>query len=301
MAVVAVVSFGLIIYRLPLLRARHELDSWVSREAAFLANNWMLLFAAIFVLFATMFPTISEALTGERLTVGPPFFNKWMLPIGLVLLFLTGVGPLLAWRKSTLANLRDQFLWPALAAVATPAALALAGVPFWPAGLNFALCAFVGVTIVQEFVRGAGVRKRRDRDRRLHGDGRPRRPVQAPLRRLHRPSRHRADVRRLRRRGVQDRRAGAPEAGAAGDGRAYTLRNDGVQITDDGQKQMVTGHLTVLRDGKVIDKAYPAKWFYRKHEQEPVSQMAIRRSPAEDLYIVMPGFDPRNSRSAFRS
>ncbi len=94
------------IYRLPLLRARNELDSWVSREAAFLANNWILLFSAFFVLFATMFPTLSEAVTGERLTVGPPFFNKWMLPIGLILLLLTGIGPLLAWRKSTVSNLR---------------------------------------------------------------------------------------------------------------------------------------------------------------------------------------------------
>ena len=65
-----VVSFGLVIYRLPLLRSRNELDSWASREAAFLANNWVLLFAAFFVLFATMFPTLSEAVPGERLTVG---------------------------------------------------------------------------------------------------------------------------------------------------------------------------------------------------------------------------------------
>src|SRR5918997_270571 len=93
-------SFGWVIYRLPLLRSRNELDSWVSREAAFLANNWILLFSAFFVLFATMYPTLSEAVTGERLTVGPPFFNKWMLPVGLVLLVLTGVGPLLAWRRS---------------------------------------------------------------------------------------------------------------------------------------------------------------------------------------------------------
>jgi cytochrome c-type biogenesis protein CcmF len=92
MIVILVFSFGLVIYRLPLLRSRHELDSWASREAAFLANNWILLFAALFVLFATMFPTLSEAITGERLTVGPPFFNKWMTPIGLALLFLTGVG-----------------------------------------------------------------------------------------------------------------------------------------------------------------------------------------------------------------
>ena len=104
--------FGWVIYRLPLLKARHELDSWMSKEAAFLANNWILLFSALFILFATLFPTITEAINGERLTVGPPFFNRWMVPIGLMLLLLTGVGPLLAWRKSTVENLREQFMWP---------------------------------------------------------------------------------------------------------------------------------------------------------------------------------------------
>ncbi len=77
----------------------------------------MLLFAAFFILFATMFPTLSEAITGERITVGPPFFNKWMVPIGLILLFLTGVGPLIAWRKASLSHLRYQFALPAMAAV----------------------------------------------------------------------------------------------------------------------------------------------------------------------------------------
>src|SRR5207237_1743712 len=90
MVMLLVFSFGMVIYRLPLLRARHELDSWASREGAFLANNWILLFSAFFVLFATMFPTLSESLTGQRLTVGPPFFNKWMQPVGLLLLMLTG-------------------------------------------------------------------------------------------------------------------------------------------------------------------------------------------------------------------
>ena len=83
MVAILTFSFAWVIYRLPLLRSRHELDSFVSREAAFLANNWILLFSAFFVLFATMFPTLSEAVTGERLTVAAPFFNRWMLPIGL--------------------------------------------------------------------------------------------------------------------------------------------------------------------------------------------------------------------------
>ncbi|HEX7485254.1 MAG TPA: cytochrome c-type biogenesis CcmF C-terminal domain-containing protein [Vicinamibacterales bacterium] len=291
MVVILTFSFGYVIYRLPLLRGRHELDSWVSREAAFLANNWILLFAALFVLFATMFPTISEALTGERLTVGPPFFNKWMLPIGLALLFLTGVGPLLAWRKSTVKNLREQFLWPALIAVAMPVALAFAGIPFWAPGLCFALCAFVGVTVVQEFVRGAAVRKQ--------GTGTDYFTAMVGL-----------IARSKRRYGGYIVHLGIVLMFLGFTGEAFkideqlilkpgqqaqvghfVIRNDGVRVTDDGQKQMITGHLTVFRDGKELDKAYPGKWLYRHHEQEPVSQVAIRRSVAEDLYIVMPGFE----------
>src|SRR6266852_7121319 len=116
MVVILVFSFALVIYRLPLLKSRHELDSWISREAAFLANNWILLFSAFFVLFPTMFPTLSEALRGHRLTVGPPFFNTWMRPIGLVLLVLTGTAPLLAWRKSSVSNLLQSLAWPAAGA-----------------------------------------------------------------------------------------------------------------------------------------------------------------------------------------
>src|SRR5213596_3259435 len=124
MVTILTISFVFVIYRMPLLRARNSLDSWVSREAAFLVNNWILLFSAFFVLFATMFPTLSEAVTGERITVGPPFFNKWMLPIGLILLFLTGVGPLIAWRRATASHLRYQFMWPLGMAVLTAGVLA---------------------------------------------------------------------------------------------------------------------------------------------------------------------------------
>src|SRR5215212_7703649 len=152
-------SFGLVIYRLPMLRARHALDSWVSREAAFLANNWILLFSAFFVLFATMFPTLSEAIRHQRLTVGPPFFNKWMLPIGLILLLLTGIGPLLAWRKSTVLKLRDQFLFPVALGLAVGIGTVAMGVRMWSSTTCFALCAFVTTTVLQELIRGASVRK----------------------------------------------------------------------------------------------------------------------------------------------
>src|SRR6266446_4924699 len=160
MVVILTFSFGLVIYRLPLLKARNELDSWMSREAAFMVNNWVLLFAALFILFGTMFPTLSEAVTGHRLTVAAPFFNKWMVPIGFILLFLTGVGPLLAWRKSTLSNLRDSFLFPVGLAVVTAATLAALGVRVWSSGLCFAMSAMVVGTIGQEFWRGGNIRRK---------------------------------------------------------------------------------------------------------------------------------------------
>src|SRR4051812_7794139 len=160
MVLILSVSFGLVIYRLPLLRSRNELDSWASREAAFLVNNWILLFSAFFVLFGTMFPTLSEAVTGTRMTVAAPFFNTWMAPIGLILLFLTGLGPLLAWRKTTLRSLRTQLIWPVASALVVAGALAFLGLAVWPSGLCFALSAFVVGTVVQEYVRGANIRRR---------------------------------------------------------------------------------------------------------------------------------------------
>jgi hypothetical protein len=90
-----------------------------------------------------MFPTLSEAVQGERLTVAAPFFNKWLTPVGLVLLFLTGVGPLLAWRKSTVGNMVHQFMWPTGIGALTGSLVVALGVPFWSSGLCFALCGFV--------------------------------------------------------------------------------------------------------------------------------------------------------------
>ena len=291
MVVILTFSFGLVIYRLPLLRARNELDSWVSREAAFLVNNWVLLFSAIFVLFATMFPTLSEALTGNRLTVGPPFFNKWMTPIGLFMLFLTGFGPLLAWRKATLSNLRDQFLWPTLGALVTGGAVVALGVRLWSSGMCFALSAFVTVTILQEFWRGTNVRRGvTDTDvfTALVGlVGRNKRRYGGYIVHL----------------GIMLMFLGFAGTGfkretqlqlklgqqtTLGD---YTLRNDGVKVSDDGQKQMVTAYISVFKDGKQIDTMYPGKWFFRKHEQEPTTSVAIRRTFAEDLYVVL-AFQP---------
>jgi|RhiMethySRZTD1v2_1073278.scaffolds.fasta_scaffold32497_2 cytochrome c-type biogenesis protein CcmF len=291
MVVILVVSFGLVIWRLPLLKARNDLDSWVSREAAFLVNNWILLFSAFFVLFGTMFPTLSEALTGNRLTVAGPFFNKWMAPIALILLFLTGVGPLLAWRKSTLNNLVYQFMWPAIACVGTAGALAALGIRVWASGICFSLCALVATTIAQEFIRGANIRKRNtgtDIFTALVG------LVGRNKRRYGGYVAHLGFVLILLGFGGMGFNQDTQVPLKAGEdvkiGR-YTIRNTSVKVSDDGQKQMVTAYLAVFVDGKQIDTLYPAKWFFRKHEQEPTTEVAIRRTLAEDLYITLGGYE----------
>src|SRR3954454_18963819 len=291
MVAILIFSFALVIYRLPLLRARHDLDSWVSREAAFLANNWVLLFSAFFVLFATMFPTLSEAVMHERLTVGPGFFNKWMLPIGLILLLLTGIGPLLAWRKSTLSNLVQQFLWPATAAVVTGAALYAAGIRVWSSGACFALCAFVVATIGQEFIRGARVRKETtgadlltsmiglvSRSRRRYGGY----IVHVGIVLI---------FLGFAGQGFKQEEQVLLKVGQQATVGGFTVRHDALRVTADAQKQMVTGHVSVTRDGKALGEMEPARWFFNKHEQEPTTEVAIRRAPGEDLYVVLGGYD----------
>jgi cytochrome c-type biogenesis protein CcmF len=291
MIVILTFSFGLVIYRLPLLKARNELDSWLSREAAFMVNNWILLFAALFVLFGTMFPTLSEAVTGERLTVAGAFFNKWMAPVGLVLLLLTGVGPLLAWRRSTIRNLAESFLWPAVGGLLAGTAAKVWGVPLWSAGICFALCGMVVGTIVQEFWRGAVIRRKNTgtdiltalvglvgRNKRRYGGY----IVHVGIVLIF--FGFAGNARKL------DEQVNLKVGQDAKIGK-YTIRNTGVKVSDDGQKQMTTAYLEVFVDGKQIDGLYPARWAYRRHEQEPTTEVAIRRTPAEDLYAVLGGFD----------
>jgi cytochrome c-type biogenesis protein CcmF len=285
-----VFSFGWVIYRLPLLRARNELDSWISREAAFMLNNWILIFSAFFVLFATMFPTLSEAVRGERLTVGPPFFNQWMLPIGLCLLLLTGIGPHLAWRKSTLSNLRESFLFPAGLGIVVAGGVIALGVPLWASGLCFALCAFVFGTISQEFWRGARVRQGAtgtDLFTALVGlVGRNKRRYGGYIVHL----------------GIVLLFLGFAGEGFKQKGQAlltpgqqiavgdFVVRHDALRATQDAQKQMFSSQVTVLKNGQPFDTMYPAKWFWFKSDQ-PTTEVAIRRGFAEDVYVVLAAFD----------
>ena len=300
MGVIVTFSFGWVIYRLPLLRARNELESWMSREAAFLLNNWILLFSAFFILFATLFPTLSEAVTGQRITVGPPFFNTWMVPIGFVLLFLTGVGPLLAWRKSSPGNLAYQFAWPVGLAVATGAGLYAIGFRVWSSGLCFALCAFVLGTIGQEFVRGAQVR------RVATGTDLLTAMVGLMMRSRRRYGGYIVHVGIVLMclgfagAGYKLERQVLLSPGESVELGQFEVRHNRLSESDDGQKQMVTAHLSVLKDGAPAGELYPARWFYRKHETEPTTEVAIRRTISEDLYVTLATYDVGDQSAAFQ-
>jgi cytochrome c-type biogenesis protein CcmF len=155
-----IVTAYLVSTRLRDLEAKASLESMVSREAAFLYNNVVLVGIAFSVLWGTLFPIITEAVRGEKITVGPPFFNAVNIPLGLTLLLLTGIGPLIAWRRASIANLQRQFTTPALAGVTTGFVLFLFGMRDFTAIIAYALAGFVAMTVLQEFYKGVGARRR---------------------------------------------------------------------------------------------------------------------------------------------
>ena len=159
-ALVAAFSTALIIWRLPQLRSRTKLESLASREAAFLYNNLLLVAFTLTVLWGVAFPLLSDAVRGEAVTVGPPYYNFFLKVFGLPLLLLMGIGPLVAWRRTSLRALGQTVLWPAVAAVATGAILiALGGGSSLAGLLTYTFSAFALAAIVVEFARGTRARK----------------------------------------------------------------------------------------------------------------------------------------------
>jgi cytochrome c-type biogenesis protein CcmF len=157
LSVTFLVCFAAYIYNRDYLKSENQLDSVISRESSFLFNNLVLLVACIAVLSGTLFPVFSEWFSGSRISVGSPFFNKVNIPLGLLLLFLTGVGPLLAWRKTSLDSLKRNFGLPAVTGIIAGAVALAFGVREFYAIVCFILCVFVTVTIGMEFYRGAKV------------------------------------------------------------------------------------------------------------------------------------------------
>jgi cytochrome c-type biogenesis protein CcmF len=212
-----------------------------------------------------------------------------MVPIGLILLFLTGVGPLLAWRKTTVSNLKYQFLWPTVSAVVTAGLVYALGIRVWSSGICFMLSGFVLGTIWQEFWRGAGIRRRSTgtdlftatigligRSRRRYGGYIVHVGIVLMFLGFAGQGYKQSELVLLK----------PGQQATLGD---YTVRMDDLRVTQDSQKQMITGHFTLFLGGKEIAKMYPARWFFNKHE-EPTTEVAIRRRLGEDFYLNMPSY-----------
>jgi cytochrome c-type biogenesis protein CcmF len=157
LAVIFAVCLVAYLWNRDYLKSENQLDAMVSRESSFLFNNLILLVSCVAVLSGTLFPVFSEWVSGQKISVGAPFFNKVNIPIGLLLLFLTGVGPLLAWRKTSLESLKRNFSGPLVIGLIGGGIIFAFGVREMYSLVCFILCIFVAATIVMEFYRGAKV------------------------------------------------------------------------------------------------------------------------------------------------
>ena len=284
-------SLGLLFWRLRQLKSENELDSVLSRESAFLLNNVILVGIAFAVFWGTIFPVISEAVRGIKITVGPPFFNKVNAPLGLVLLFLTGAGPVIAWRRASGRNLQKNFLLPVTIGLLTGLILFAFGVRHYYALLSFSLCFFVLTTIVMEFYRGVRARQA------MVGED----PFTA-LFRLVRKNRRRYGgyiihlgvvMMFLAITGTSAFKVEKQITLKPGEtfelGR-YTLRYDGVQGRETPHISYLTAQVALLEDGRQIDTMRPEKRFYKK-PQQPTTEVAIRSTIGADLYLVLGSYD----------
>jgi len=291
---VLLVSGGLIAYRLPELRTTGTIESFLSREAAFLFNNLVLVGIAFAVFWGTVFPVISEWVRGVKITVGPPFFNRVNAPLGVLLLFLMGVGPVIAWRRASPQNLWRAFAFPVGVGVAAAMALLLGGMPPGLALLTFALGLFVLGTISQEFWRGMRARQAMLKERapqalaRVVGKNRRRYGgyvihvgIVSMFLGIAASSAFRIEVQQTLKPG---------ESVKVG---RYDLRYERIETSEDGHVSRLAAVVDVSVAGKPIDTLRPEKRFYKK-PQQPTTEVANRWSLREDLYLVLGSYDPKS-------
>jgi cytochrome c-type biogenesis protein CcmF len=283
------------------LRTEHKLESLVSRESSFLFNNLLLLVACFTVLWGTLFPVLSEWVQGTKVTVGPPFFNRVNVPVALLLLLLTAVGPLLAWRKTSIESLKRNFLWPALGALAVGVLLILLGMKPWTdvsyfySLMTIMLSALVAFTVISEFVRGGRVISRHTRQNLFAS------MVQLAHRNTRRYGGYIVHF------GVivimigfagsvfnqdKEQEMGFGDKMSIG---AYTLVCQSYTQDDNPNYGSEWAVLNVFKGGKQIATLNPERRFY-KASQQTSTMVANRSTPQEDLYVVYEGLNQDTGR-----
>lgn len=320
------VVVGLIVWRFPKLRSEAQIEYFASRETAFVSNNWALMGATVFVAIATTFPMISEAFLDKTASVSPEFYNRWMTPIGLIIFALMGLGTLFGWRKTSAQAFRRAFVLPTTIATAV-AVLHLAfgdwldmpaivwgepilggqlGRVFQPLGavvplITTFLAAFNVCVVLQEFWRGMANRRRKTGEN----------PVVALLQ----------SVGRSRRRyggyivhfgitlmfvGFLGRTWGQSGQASLAPGQTFDLQNysltyEGLRIEVDANREMHFADFVVTdRWGNHKGRISPAKFFYRTHQEQPTSEVAVLNTIRDDVYVVVGNLSQSSGRVAIQ-
>jgi cytochrome c-type biogenesis protein CcmF len=289
LALVVLVSLALIAWRWDTLGAQGELDSVVSRESAFLLNNVLLVAATFTVFFGTVFPLLSEAVRDVKVSVGAPFFNQVNVPLFLSLIFLMGVGPLIAWRRASVENLRRNFLGPVIVGIVTAAVLWVLGIGSVLVLLSLGLTVFVAATIAVDLVRATRARRRMG-ERTL--------PALGGLLRRHN-RRYGGFVVHLAILVVAVGVTGSQtwsvhtettlQRGEQAELGGYRIRFDGLRESQESNHGKVTGSFTMLNGRGAGTVLEPAKKFYPQ-EQSPIAYVDYRLGLIDDVYLVLGDF-----------
>jgi len=291
---------GLMLARVKQLRSPAEMESYLSREAAFLFNNLVLVGIAFAVFWGTLFPVLSEAVRGVKITVGPPFFDKVNAPLALALIFLMGVGPLIAWRRSSLDSLAKTFAAPAFFGLVTGLGAVFAGLHEWYALAAFSLAAFVLGTVFVEFRRGVIARQHMVSER----------PARALMNLVAKNNRRYGGY--IIHIGVALAFVGivgssffrtevkeTTKPGGSFDVGPYELVFLGLKHDETPHLESARAEVEVLRNGNPIAVMRPGKLFY-KRPQQPATSVAIRSTPANDLYVVLASIDDSSGLVTFQ-
>ena len=296
----AVLYTGLLLFRVKSLRTPAEFESYLSREAAFLFNNLVLVGIAFAVFWGTLFPVLSEAVRGVKITVGPPFFDKVNAPLALALVFLMGVGPLIAWRRSSLDTVAKTFAAPVIFGAVTGICAFIAGLREWYVLTALSLGAFALGTVFVEFRRGVSARRHMvsenparafvnlvAKNNRRYGGYIIHIGVVMAFVGIVASSFFKTEVKKSLKEG---------ESFQVG---SYELEFLGLSQNETSHLETISARLELLRDGKPIVLMQPAKLFY-KRPQQPATSVAIRSTPAADLYVVLAGIDDATGLTTFQ-
>jgi cytochrome c-type biogenesis protein CcmF len=288
------------------LRSEHRLESLVSRESSFLFNNLIFVLACFTVLWGTLFPVLSEWVQGTKVTVGPPFFNKVTIPLALLLLILTAVGPLLAWRKTSLDSLKRNFLWPTVGALAVGVALVALGVRPWNDAsylyslMTWMLSALVAFTVMSEFVRGGRVIARHTgqnlfasmvhlahRNTRRYGGYIVHFGVIVVMIGFAGAAFNQENEQEM---GFGDKMTIGP----------YTLVSRTYTQEDNPNFASEWAIMDVFKDGKQVGQMFPERRFY-KSSQQTATMPFIRRVIKQDLYLVYEGMNQETRKPIIKA